>query len=544
MSGKKQWRSGFGLDMGKSKSEGRPSGKNISYTLITIMGLVFCLVLFLVTRLMLFGAVPAGFHIDEIGASYDAQCIAHYGVDRYLVRFPVYFKNFGAGQNALYTYLGALLFKFTSFSPKKFRLIAVCCGLLGMLSVYFISRLTFKEREFSITAPFLWCVFPVILMSERWGLESYLFLSFSAMSVCIILYAAYFRKALIWIIAGVFFGLTLYTYGVSYVVIPAFLLFILLYLIWIKKVTLREALCFSIPFILLAIPLFLEQLVTAELIPEFSLLFTDFTKMEYSRAGEFGLKYFMRNLKDLRTFFCADFLPYNGSARYGTMLYVSLPFAAVGMVICLYRTVKALVSKKLDGAVFIADFFIVSFLASLFMFQMNINRVNEVYLPLLMFTAFGINGLWKKIKITPVIILAAYAVFFIPFCRYYYTGPYNADIAADESGVLFNNTDLGAAVKTLSEHYDGEKVVCVITNDSHERHILIADYCGTSPYEFASEYSTAGNYRLGLDGDLDVSGDTVYVIDDNNAHIVTYLASLGFGVDSESFPGYNMVLAP
>ena len=141
------------------------------------LGLAVLMGLFFITRLYRFGDVPAGFHIDEIGASYDAQCIAHFGVDRYQVRFPVYFQNFGAGQNALYTYLGALLFKFTSFSPKKFRFIAVFCGALAMLCTFLISKKAFEEKKYALTAPFLWVVMPVILMSERWGLESYLFLS-------------------------------------------------------------------------------------------------------------------------------------------------------------------------------------------------------------------------------------------------------------------------------------------------------------------------------------------------------------------------------
>ncbi len=508
------------------------------------LGLAVLLVLFFATRLYRFGEVPAGFHIDEIGASYDAQCIAHFGVDRYQVRFPVYFQNFGAGQNALYTYLGALLFKFTAFSPKKFRFIAVFCGALALLCTFIISRKAFEERKFALTAPFLWVVMPVILMSERWGLESYLFLSFTAMALCLLNLAAHSESKLLWVLAGIFTGLCLYTYGVSYVVIPLFLIIIYVYLLWLGRVRLKETLLFTVPFMLLAIPLGLEQLVTAELLPEFSLFLTDFRRMEFSRAGEFGFKYFLKNLDEIGVFFTNDFLPYNGSARFGTVLYISIPFIVLGLLACLKRAYSSLKQRRFDFSVVLVVFFFVSFLASMCMVQLNINRVNEVYFAIVFLAAYGINSIWKRFKITPLVVLVLYMVFFVPFCNYYYGEEYNADIAADESGVLFYNTDLGVAVKTLSDFYGGEKQVNIISNDAEERHILIADYCGTSPYEFDQAYSTAGNYYIGLPEELDISGDTVYVIGKNLKHIADYLVSEGFTVDAETYPDYYIVMTP
>ena len=516
--------------------------RHVKSNIPVYLGLVILMLLFFITRLYRFGEVPAGFHIDEIGASYDAQCIAHYGVDRYRVRFPVYFQNFGAGQNALYTYLGALLFKFTAFSPKKFRFIAVLCGALAMLGTFIISRKAFEDPEHSLTAPFLWVVMPVILMSERWGLESYLFLSFTAMALCLITLASDTGLRLLWTAAGIFTGLCLYTYGVSYVVIPLFLIIIYAYLLWLGKVALKETLLFGIPFILLAVPLVIEQLVTAEILPEFSMGLTDFRRMQFSRAGEFGLKYFLKNLDDISVFFTNDFLPYNGSARFGTVLYISIPFIVLGMIVCLGKAVTSLKKRQFDFSVLLFAFFAVSFLGSMCMVQLNINRVNEVYFALVFLAAYGINFLWKRFRFTPWVLLILYLVFFIPFCRYYYGDEYNADIAADESGVLFYNTDLGVAVKTLSDFYGGEKMVNIISNDAEERHILIADYCGTSPYEFDGNYSTAGNYLIGLPEELDISGSTVYVIGKDLKHIADYLATVGFTVDGENYGDYFVVM--
>ena len=87
--------------------------------------MLICL-LFLGTRLFRLDKAPFtgyGMHFDEMSAAYDAWCIQGWGVDRHLTRFPVYFMNTGPGQNALYIYLAAILFKLFGFTLFKFRLV-------------------------------------------------------------------------------------------------------------------------------------------------------------------------------------------------------------------------------------------------------------------------------------------------------------------------------------------------------------------------------------------------------------------------------------
>jgi len=64
------------------------------------------------TSVFRLGEIPYGLNVDEAGMAYDAISLVNYGVDRYLKPYPVYFINFGGGQNAMYTYLSALLINF------------------------------------------------------------------------------------------------------------------------------------------------------------------------------------------------------------------------------------------------------------------------------------------------------------------------------------------------------------------------------------------------------------------------------------------------
>lgn len=79
------------------------------YYYIPCLVLIFLLALFL--RAFELTEHPDIVHLDEAGLGYNAWCLAHYGVDRYLNKLPIYPQNFYGGQSPLYTYLVVLLIK-------------------------------------------------------------------------------------------------------------------------------------------------------------------------------------------------------------------------------------------------------------------------------------------------------------------------------------------------------------------------------------------------------------------------------------------------
>lgn len=63
-----------------------------------LLKLIIFLILLLTTIFTRFNKIDIllnGLHVDEVGMGYDAFCIANYGVDRYLNKFPIYMINFG-----------------------------------------------------------------------------------------------------------------------------------------------------------------------------------------------------------------------------------------------------------------------------------------------------------------------------------------------------------------------------------------------------------------------------------------------------------------
>ena len=122
--------------------------------------------LFIGTRLFRLDSVPFtawGMELDELGAAYDAWCIQGGGVDRYLTKMPLMFLNTGDGQNALYIYMAALMFKIFGFSLVKFRLIAVICATAAFVCLYHLSKMIYGSEIYNIVPIALMTVMPVFI---------------------------------------------------------------------------------------------------------------------------------------------------------------------------------------------------------------------------------------------------------------------------------------------------------------------------------------------------------------------------------------------
>ena len=185
------------------------------------------------------GEVPSGVHVDEAGMTYDAYCIANYGVDRFLKHLPVYFINFGGGQNALYTYLTAIVIKIVGFYNETIiRIPALILSVIEVIMAYFLVK-EFKGKKQGLFFMFLVTIMPWHIMKSRWGLESYLLSPMFLFSIYSLVKAVKSGKLWTYALSGLIFGITLYTYALSYIIIPVFLILTLIYLLIKKKVKLK-----------------------------------------------------------------------------------------------------------------------------------------------------------------------------------------------------------------------------------------------------------------------------------------------------------------
>ena len=384
------------------------------------------------TRMYLLGQVPSGMHIDEAGMGYDAWCLANYGVDRYLQQLPVHFINFGHGQNALYTYLYALLLKITGGTPELFtmRIPAVLISFI-MIACSMKLGLCAYGKKGCLLAGFLTTVCPVFIMSSRWGLESYLLYGMCTISVTCLVMAVRaeeeWRKIILFGVTGILFGLALYTYAMSYLIIPVFLVLVLPYLLYCRKITFKHLMIMGVPLALLALPLLLFLWVNSQGIGSMKLGPFTIPLLPYYRGDDITLSHiFLSPQQIIKSMFFNDYLGYSAYDGFYTLYPISIPFAVIGLVVCIKRSIQAVRQKHMDLHVFILAFLFAFFVQGRLMNgeMANINQINCVFFPLWFLVMAGIiwvgqqiGSLWGK----RVYFGAAAGVYIIYLCCFLFT---------------------------------------------------------------------------------------------------------------------------
>ena len=133
-------------------------------------------------------------------------------------------------------------------------------------------------------------------------------------------------------------------------------------------------------------------------------------------------------------------LPWNSIGQFGSLYLFSLPFAFAGLVWLLKRL------KTSDGAVLLLLFFVTGVWCGLCTNNVNINRVNIIFYPLLCFAGLGLYAVGRCVPI-PFLrpgLAAGYLLAFCLFCGFYF-GPY-----AEQMEYYFMK-DFGDAVVSLKD---------------------------------------------------------------------------------------------
>lgn len=387
--------------------------------------IILLLIVVVFTSLYQLGNIPYGYHIDEAGMAYDALSLSRYGVDRYLNKFPVYLINFGGGQSVMYAYLAAILIKVFGYSMVIIRVPAVLLRLLMVLSVYSLLK-EFNNKRLTLVILLLLAICPYFIMSSRWGLDCSLLLDFLTISFCVFIKAIKNSNNKLLVLSGICFGLSLYNYALSYLMIPCILFFTLIYLLIIKKITFKQIVILGIPIFLLAIPLMLMILVNNNIIDEFHGWIT-IPKLPGYRSSEIAISNISKNFYILKSILTYDnveifnqSLVYNAVSEYGTLYYFSIPFAIIGFFLCIKGFYLSIIKKEVKLDSFFVIWFLSIILCMLIIKDPNINKANAVFMPLTYFIGRGILGISKSSNALFILIIIGYLINFSLFYAYYF----------------------------------------------------------------------------------------------------------------------------
>ncbi len=497
--------------------------------------IIFMIAIFLRTYKL--ASIPSGVNVDEAGMAYDAFCISNFRVDRALNKLPVYFVNFGGGQSVLYGYVTSIFIKLFGFNLTSIRATAVIFNCLAIGACYLMIRKNIGEKS-ALLVTLILSLNPWNIMSSRWGLDCNL------LAPCLIISLFFLLRAQKWydyILAGISFGVTLYTYAISYIIVPLFLLLSLIYMLYVKKINFKNIIILGIPIFIFALPLMLMLLVNNGFIDQINWIIT-IPKLPNYREAEVSFKNVITNLKSLDKVFVYDDLPFNSLPEFGTLYNFAIILSVCGMIIEAFELIKNIKQKKFKANSIIFLLFVAVACTMLLIADINISKSNAIYFPLIFFCYSSIHFIYqrqntklknnteknKKIeiifsRIILVMIALMYIINFSMFSYYYFT-----QYAKDYEHQQFFEKDLIEAIRQVNGRTElKDKKVCICTGA--ERPHIYALYANPiSPYEFNETRDENDNYGRFIVNEKKIDDTYAYIVRADSDFSYTLVHDYGF----------------
>ena len=422
----------------KQKSKKQFELKNIfAGENIYVFYMIIIIIFGIFVRIYEFGTLPAGLNQDEAYAGYEAFSLMKYGKDSFGYAFPCYFTAWGSGMNVLESYLAIPFIKLFGLSVFTFRLPQLICACISLPVFYLLLKEIFNKK-YALAGLSVLAICPWHIMLSRWGLESNLAPAF-------LLFGFYFfvkgiRNNKFFILSAIMYGTALYTYAITWAVVPmtvglcaAYLLITRQKLMWRYVITAASVL------FVMAIPLILFVLVNNGYMEEIKTSFFSVPKMLVMRDSEISTK----NLIDpncWKSFWNVfykqnDGLPWNSVGDFGMFGFISVPFLLLGIGKLIGVSVQKIKERIFSYELLILLAAFASAVCCLMLNSPNINRINSLHFYTLIFIAVGIGEAisWVKSgKYLKYAIAVGYFFVFFSFCGTYY-GAYN-----DQIGEYFN----------------------------------------------------------------------------------------------------------
>lgn len=377
-------------------------------------------------RVYHFGVTPSGLNQDEAFAGYEAFSLLHYGIDSAGYHNPTYFVSWGSGMNVLESYLAIPFISLLGNTVLAVRMPMLICSILSLPVFY----LLLKELYGSSTALFglsVLVICPWHVMLSRWGLESNLAPAF-------LLFGLYFLiKGLndnrYWPLAACMYGLSLYAYAITWMVVPLTLLLVFSYMLICRNEFSWKYLLLSVLILfILALPHMLFMLINMNVMPEIRTPFFSIPKLVAMRQSEISLSNIVSRSNITRVFQLVlgygDDMPWNTFSGFGMYYMVSIPLILIGMcrmAILGYQQIK---ERKMDAESVIWIGAVCSISIITLVAPINVNKANHLHFYIIILITAGmktvLNMLPAKKRIITVVVALVYGLSVWNFsCKYF-----------------------------------------------------------------------------------------------------------------------------
>lgn len=486
-------------------------------------------------RVFMFTMTPPSLAPDELSMLYESYSLANFGIDRNGHTLPVYLEAWGSGQNALLAYLTIPFVKIFGMNAFSARIVSLLISTTSLFVLYLLIK-KIAGTKLAFICFVLFSICPWNLIASRWGLESNLF-------PALVIFAFYFLVKAIkdnhwWLcLSTFFFGLALYSYAISFMFVPLFL--IVCYAYMLKKHTLKwqSFIVANVLLFMLAFPLIGFVFVNYGWVKPFK-IFGVFSvpKLGGFRASEFNLN--TTNIVFfLGTFiFQNDFSTWNMCFSFGITYLIGVPLMIIGFV-CLVSKFKNKPKDEFSLDLLFFVWFVLAIVLGALM-GANINKINIMWIPMFYFVGVGANYLLEHSRRVCICLTSLFAVSLVLFCCCYY--PVNNSY--NKSTAFVFNDGLIDATKFIEEINDDELTVYVSNESVWEPYIYVLVASGTDTQEFTStvvyedpnvifrKVLQFANYKFGFTG-ADNSKNNIYIVKDGDTFdgVPSYYQNKKFG---------------
>ena len=391
---------------------------NLAYKIL----LITIIIIGVLVRLWQFGVIPSGFNQDGAMAAVDGLALAKYGTNRFGTWLPAHLYAWGYSQmSSLLPYLIALFIKIFNFSPIVVRLPQLLVSIMGGIFFYLFMKDIFGKK-IGLLAAFFVAINPWHFMQSRWTLEANLLPHFFMGGLYFLNKGITQKKKYIYI-SMIFFGLSMYCYGIAIYTIPFFLILTAVFYYVKKQINIKEILISICIYLLISWPFILTMMV-------------NFFKWDTIKLPFVTIQYFSDSVrsndilffsKNIGKQFCINLgslinttilqrkdLPWNDITGFGTMYYFTIPFVIIGII-----SLSKVELKENKYLIFLA--LLTGIWTGLTTNYVNVNRMNIIYYTIMMFAVIGIYQVMTKIKYAKLLIPMMYIIIFIFMINTYFT---------------------------------------------------------------------------------------------------------------------------
>lgn len=483
----------------------------------------------ILSRLYQLGSVTEYLYCDEAGLMYNIKSLLNYGVDVSGNSWSIYPVNYGDGQSALYTYLTLMICRVLGVNPCTIRLTAVIFSMVTYIFGFqIVKEIYHNNRRIQILYAILFMTAPYFFLSGRIALDCNLMLGMSTIVLWSCIKIFQYNQTRYYFIFGMSTGLTLYSYALSHIAIPIFLILVLICAIKRKIITWKKFAVAFAPIFVMAIPLLVFHFIN--LLGFDSVVIGKITipNIEKYRAGEFAehRSFLLRIGKLLFCIFGQDARMMGGYFPFNNFYVFSVPFLIFGVA----KMIKDVVKKTNDYA-----YIIVSFVVALIITLLSINdyelctiyRMNAIFFCLLLFVIEGI--LWsiqyyltnKKL----IGISVVYICFFVLFISNYFTKGYKRI----QEHYLYNPT-YPNVIEYLKENNREQSTICFLSAfpQSYIYYLLTNDI---SPYEinWEQKYDLNGASVI-FENKFEYQEGMIYIVRKEDGKIAEELKDKGYTI--------------